>query len=183
MLLMKPVHMEPANWNNIVESIDSEFGEGVTKSLAGNMLPVSIERNKNKSVYLIPNEWRGMTEIDFGDYDVQSLGIWLGDETEKGFRISLGVLERIADITRNILIVTEHGGEVFTYGRSVLKESTVEVGKGLERGQKVVVKLESGEVLGLAVLTVSSSMVNRLKNNDLIGKNLVDIGWYIRKMG
>ena len=53
----------------------------------------------------------------------------------------------------------------------------------LKRGQRVLVLNKDRECLGIASLSIDASILNRLSKEKLVGKNLVDIGWFIRRLG
>ena len=96
------------------------------------------------------------------------------------FRLSLQILDALAKVTDRILKVSRQGAESFTYSRSILKESVIKLGTHLKRDQRVIVVNKDGEVLGLAALSVDGNKLKRLAKDRLVGKNLVDIGAYLR---
>ncbi len=175
--------VEPVIWDEIKSQIDGDFGEGVTQRIVGNMAPVFLMRGETKSFYLIPADWMQYLEIEATDFNISSLGIWLGDMSNGRFRLSIAIIDKIAQYTERELVVSRKAAEAFTYGRSILRESVVSVSKGLKRRQRVVVKDEQGNPIGLAALSVDASRIDRLGPEKLVAKNLVDIGWYIRRLG
>lgn len=172
---------EPAEWRNIKHQIDRDFGKGTAEKLRKNLLLVKLYHNSKQSYYLISPQWKGLVETDWNLYKPEFGGIWLGDMHEKEFRIGLHVLDDISEITQSKVIVSEVGAESFTYGRSILKESVITIGVGLERGQKVIILSNMGDSLGFAQLTIDSSRIDLLSDESLVAKNLADIGWYLRK--
>lgn len=172
--------VDSVEWSKIRRIIDNEFGPGVTQGLRGELAPVVIRSDQSDSYYLIPIEWLKQLEIQLQDFEIKSIGIWLGDRTRGHFRVGLPVIEKLGRLTRNKIIVLRRGAESFTYGRSILKESLVKMPRGLKRGQKVVVYSETGDCLGLASLTVDYDRIGKLQPDSLVAKNLTDIGQYIR---
>ena len=85
--------------------------------------------------------------------------------------------------TESFIIVSRQGAEAFTYGRSILRESVLELNTSIVRGQRVLVLNEDKECLGIAALSVDAAKLNRLGADRLVAKNLVDIGWFIRRLG
>jgi ribosome biogenesis protein Nip4 len=168
------------DWQMVTQVIDEEFGRGVTKSLTGNLMPVSTKRKRGISYYLVPADWMTFLQSKFEGFEPAHIGQRFGDMVEGRFRFSLSMLDSLKDVTANRIIVTGKGAEAFTYGRSILKESTVEVSPNLVRGQRVIVMNTHGDSLGLASLTMDSERVDRLAPDRLVAKNLADIGWYIR---
>jgi ribosome biogenesis protein Nip4 len=175
--------VDPSEWDVISGQIDYDFGEGVTKKLLGKRVPVRMERNKKKSYYLIPSEWTQFLEIEPSGFDMKSLGVWLGELVNDQFRLSIAVIETLAEITESKILVAEIGAQSFTYGRSIIRESVIDIPQDLVRGQRVVVLDNLGRCIGLASLTVDAMMIQRLAKDRLVAKNIVDIGWYIRRLG
>ena len=180
---MKPEYVDLVQWDKVRNQIDSDFGAGVTKRLLGTLVPVSLPRAKGISFYLVPSGWLQILDRDFKPFTPLSLGMWLGDFVDGMFRLSLPALERVQEYTSNRLIVSRRGAESFTYGRSILKESVIKIEPSLLRGQRVFILNESSECLGLAALSVDAYKIGRLAKDRLVAKNLVDIGWYIRRLG
>ncbi len=179
---MDPELVDPIVWKSIVKNIDRGFGEGTMKALLGKLIPVVMEHNETKSFYLVPSAWAEIVREGFTNFDIRLLGTWLGDLSRDKLRLSLPILEQISNLTENFMIVSKHGAELFTYGRSILKEGVVSLKPSLKRGQRVIVKDQKGNVLGLALLAVDGFMRTRIGKEKLVAKNLVDIGWYIRRM-
>ncbi|MFX1483247.1 MAG: PUA domain-containing protein [Promethearchaeota archaeon] len=176
--------VDPVEWTSVVQQIDDEFGEGVTKSLLGDCVPVASVKGNTKAFFIMPKEWISVLTNDEGpELDIQFIGKELGSLAKGRFRISLHALSELSKLTKNYIIVTNHGAEAFTYGRSILKESVIELNHGLKRGQRVVVMTEDRECLGIASLSVDAARVSKLGNEKLVAKNLVDIGWFIRRLG
>ena len=111
------------------------------------------------------------------------VGKQLGVMTKDRFRLSLQILPDLAQHTAKILTVSKQGAESFTYGRSILKESVIYLDFNLQRNQRVLVMDKDFHCLGIASLALDANRLGRLKPDDLVGKNLVDIGWFIRRLG
>ena len=99
------------------------------------------------------------------------------------FRLSLQILPDLVKLTTKVLIVSKQGAESFTYGRSILKQSVLYMDFNLKRGQRVLVMDEDHLCLGIAALSMDANRLGRLGKDKLVGKNLVDIGWFIRRLG
>lgn len=180
---MKVEFIDPVQWQGVQNQIDTDFGEGITQRMLENLAPAILEHGKTKSLYLVPFDWMSLVNQDFNDFEIRYLGLWLGDLVNNQLRLSLPILERLSALTENILIVNKRSAEAFTYGRSVLKEGVIDLNSSLERGQRVIVKDQEGHILGLASLSVDGRLVQRLANVKLVAKNLVDVGWYLRRLG
>ncbi|GAH32040.1 unnamed protein product, partial [marine sediment metagenome] len=46
--------VDPVEWTIIREAIDEDFGQGVTKELSKNLMPVVIRREKDSVYFLVP---------------------------------------------------------------------------------------------------------------------------------
>ncbi len=180
---MKPELVEPGFWQRIQGMIDADFGEGATRKIMGDLVPVVIPTKKTQSLYLVPGKWVAALLNGFQDFEVAYLGLWLGDFADDRFRPSLPILEKLSELTDRILVVHQKAAEAFTYGRSILREGVASLSPSLKRGQRVIVKDREGHVIGLAALSVDGQTYTKLAREKLVAKNLVDIGWYVRKMG
>ncbi|MFW9958928.1 MAG: PUA domain-containing protein [Candidatus Odinarchaeota archaeon] len=181
---MKLQLLDTIEWANISQSIDTEFGEGISKKLLGDLTPIAITERDIRTIYLIPLSWMSVVleEVPAG-FDFHLVGKQLGVMTKDRFRLSLQILPDMLKLTTKVLIVSRRGAEAFTYGRSILKESIVWYDPELKRGQRVLVVNEDNDCLGIAALSTDAERINRLSQDSLVGKNLVDIGWFIRRLG
>ncbi|TFG30189.1 hypothetical protein EU527_14825 [Candidatus Thorarchaeota archaeon] len=181
---MKPELLDPVEWKSITESIDGEFGEGVTSKLLGERTPIALVGEDLRYIYLIPVSWVSiLLEGTPEGYEYQLIGKQLGVMSKDRFRLSLQILQDLVKLTAKKIIVSKKAAEAFTYGRSILKESVVRIDDNLRRGQRVLVLNENHECLGIAALSIDSEKFDRLSGDKLVGKNLVDIGWFIRRLG
>ncbi len=180
---MKIDLVDPIAWESLIEQIDTEFGVGVTKRVLGNRAPVIVSKESSQTLYAIPTEWVSKLMETADSLDIQFMGKELGSLEKGRFRLSLQILAEVAEGTSNFIIVSKQGAEAFTYGRSIIKESVLELNLSLMRGQRVLVLNEDKECLGIASLSVDASKLTRLGPEKLVAKNLVDIGWFIRRLG
>lgn len=181
---MKLQLLDPIEWTGITQSIDDEFGEEVSKALLGDLTPIALTDRGIRTIYLIPVTWMSVVleEVPAG-FDFHLVGKQLGVMTKDRFRLSLQILPELLKLTTKVLVVSHKGAEAFTYGRSILKESIVWCDSELKRGQRVLVVNEENDCLGIAALSTDAGRINRLSRDSLVGKNLVDIGWFIRRLG
>jgi ribosome biogenesis protein Nip4 len=175
--------VDPVDWNSIIEQIDIEFGEGITKSILGNLVPVTMSKGTTRIFYAIPTEWMTSITEHSENLDIQFIGKELGSIDKGRFRLSLQIINELSSLTDSFIIVSRQGAEAFTYGRSIIRQSVLELNKSLVRGQRVLVLNENRECLGIAALSVDAPKLNRLGADKLVAKNLVDVGWFIRRLG
>jgi ribosome biogenesis protein Nip4 len=174
---------EPDDWSRIVQQIDSSFGQGVAEKLCGSRVPVVLRTDSTASFYLVPKEWPDRVLVESEGFDPFMLGTWLGDIVRGEFRPALSILHHMVSLTDRRILISRHAAEAFTYGRSILKESVLKIEPGLQRGQQVLVMNTDGECLGLAELSVNPVKLQALSAHELVAKNLMDIGWYLRRFG
>jgi ribosome biogenesis protein Nip4 len=181
---MNPQLLDPIEWTAIMQSIDTEFGEGISKILLADLTPIAMIDRDIRTIYLIPKTWMSiiLEEVPIG-FGFHLVGKQLGAMAKKRFRLSLQILPELVKLTTKVLIVSSKGAEAFTYGRSIIKESIVWYDPELKRGQRVLVVNEEHDCLGIAELSVDATRISRLSQDSLVGKNLVDIGWFIRRLG
>jgi len=176
--------VDPIEWTSLIEQIDDEFGEGVTKGLLGDRVPVVLSSGRTKTFFLIPTEWMSHATEEEGErLDIQFIGMELGSIAKGRLRLSLQILNELKELTDKYILVTRHAAEAFTYGRSILKASVVELNPELKRRQRVLVLNKDHECIGIASLFIDANKLNGLGKNGLVAKNLVDIGWFIRRLG
>ena len=175
--------MDPVEWNSIVRQVDIEFGAGTTKRLLGNRVPVTLTQEGNRIFYAIPTDWMSKLMESVENLNVQFIGKELGSIVKGRFRLSLQILDEMVEITESLIIVSQQGAEAFTYGRSIIRESVLELNQTLVRGQRVLVLNQNRECVGIAVLSVDAAKLHRLGADKLVAKNLVDVGWFIRRLG
>jgi ribosome biogenesis protein Nip4 len=181
---MKLQLLDPIEWAAISQSIDTEFGDGISKTLLGDLTPIVMSDRDIRTIYLIPKTWTSiiLEEVPAG-FDFFLVGKQLGVMSKERFRLSLQILPELVRLTTKVLIVSRKGAEAFTYGRSIIKESIVWYDLELKRGQRVLVVNENHDCLGIAALSVDAARISLLSKDSLVGKNLVDIGWFIRRLG
>ena len=180
---MKIELVDPVDWTSIIEQIDIEFGTGVTKRILGDLVPVVMSKGTTRTFYTIPTEWMTTITENSETLDIQFIGKELGSIDKGRFRLSLQIIHELAGMTESFIIVSRQGAEAFTYGRSIIRQSVVELNSSLARGQRVLVLNENRECLGIAALSVDASKLKRLGADRLVAKNLVDVGWFIRRLG
>jgi ribosome biogenesis protein Nip4 len=180
-MIAEPVEIE--QWKTIKSQLDADFGSGATKHVIGDLMPVILRRGDDESIYLVPSDWRGLTEMEPTEFEPFSLGLFFGKVLKNKFRPSLSIIDRLNEFTHSKITVSRQGAESFTYGRSIIRESVLDIPEDLKREQRVLILDEKGVCIGLAKLSVDSAKINRLAKDRLVAKNLMDIGWYIRRYG
>jgi ribosome biogenesis protein Nip4 len=78
------------------------------------------------------------------------------------------------------VVVSDEGLKPFLYGRDVLKASVTNVYPKLRRKDIAFVVGSDGYVYGVGISLVDDSTINDLGRNDVVVKNVFDVGWYLR---
>ncbi len=78
------------------------------------------------------------------------------------------------------VVVSDDGLKPFLYGRDILKTSVVKVYPKLRRNGIVFVVGSDGYVYGVGISLVDDLMIKDLRSNDVVVKNVFDVGWYLR---
>ena len=178
---MKLARAEPDECTLVKQRIDADFGQGVAEKLQNNRVLLTLKRDSDTSFYLVPEDWVEKVLVESEGFAPQMLGMWLGDMSGGKFKLALSVLHHMAALTNSRLVVSRHAAEAFTYGRSILRESIVKIEPNLQRGQQVLVLNKEEECMGLAVLSVDAGRIHSLGPQELVAKNQMDIGWYLRR--
>lgn len=101
-----------------------------------------------------------------------SIGLYLGEDTRKGFRPSPALIELLAKYSDKKIFLNEKASYLFICGRDVFGKSIIkaDVNKGL-----VLVQNEKDENLGHGRIVADINEINKV-----VVKNLLDKGSYLR---
>ncbi|MEM4637580.1 MAG: hypothetical protein QXK76_00970 [Candidatus Woesearchaeota archaeon] len=149
----------------ILKKFISQFDIGIDLN---NLKIISIGKN-----YYYAEEY--LSEISMRiKRDVFGLGLFLGSKEGKIFRPSpafIDILSKMQGSEKKKIFVNEQGERLFLYGKNILMESII-VNNNLDKGY-VFVQNKNDENLGYGVF--------QQQGKDLIVKNLLDKGYYLRK--
>ena len=104
------------------------------------------------------------------------VGLFLGELKESSFHPSLHVIHRLADAVKSAaqVIALPKGEQRFLYGRSLEPQEFQSEPLDMNQDQKVVVVNNEREGLGYGELTKTPA-------GDVVVKNRLDLGWYLRR--
>lgn len=105
--------------------------------------------------------------------DVESIGLYLGDENKKVFNPSPALIEEISKVTDKKVFVNKKAEMLFVCGRDLFSKSVL---KTNSKDGFVLVQNERDENLGYGKVVGNLS-----ENNKIFIKNLLDKGIYLRK--
>lgn len=107
--------------------------------------------------------------------DVFSLGIYLGCDAGKHFEPSpalIDIISKMPEAVKIKIFVNDKAETMFLYGRNILKESILKNPQNINEGI-VLVQNSLDENLGYGLF--------QQQGKDLVVKNLLDKGYYLRK--
>jgi ribosome biogenesis protein Nip4 len=99
----------------------------------------------------------------------EGVGLYLGEETKKGFKPSPALIDEIAKISDRKIFVNHKAEMLFLCGRDIFEKSVI---KFNTKEGIILVQNERDENLGYGNIT--------LENNKVIINNLLDKGIYLR---
>ncbi len=109
-------------------------------------------------------------------------GLKIG-EINKKFKAALPLLWIIKDYAKNKVWVNEKAEQLFLYGRDIFASSIIKIEQKLRRGDLAIILNKLDEPLGLGKMLVDAKyiLLGGINEDFVAVKNLMDMGWYIRK--
>jgi len=148
---------------------------------------INDEQTKNKFplIYLVPYEISNFLEEKLKNENINAAGIYFGFIKKGIFHLSLEGAEFFLNknIIPNqfILIVTNKGEKAILYGNPIIKKMVFNIPSDLQKKAILLVLNESRKLIALARSEIDYSNYNLLNQEDLVAKNLIDKGYYLRK--
>ena len=148
---------------------------------------INDEQTKNKFplIYLVPYEISNFLEEKLKNENINTAGIYFGFIKKGIFHLSLEGAEFFLNknIIPNqfILIVTNKGEKAILYGNPIIKKMVFNIPSDLQKKAILLVLNESRKLIALARSEINYSNYNLLNQEDLVAKNLIDKGYYLRK--
>ncbi len=115
-----------------------------------------------------------------------ALGLHLGRFRKNRFTPSLELGYIASRRTNACVIVNAEGEKNFLYGKDLLLKSIIDIKSSIRRRQIIVLLNEDGEYIGLGeALSNITKKNNRIsaKRAGFVIKNIIDLGWYLRRGG
>jgi len=107
-------------------------------------------------------------------------GIKVGEVGSRRVRFTLEGAYYLAG-KRKRVFVSERGEMLFLYGRDVFASSVKGWDDGLKEGDAVFISNKDGYILGIGRLVHDLKRIYRSSSDDIVIRNLVDRGEYLRK--
>ena len=134
-----------------------------------------------KELFITNNKVKALLDKN-PDINPYSIGLGFGEFRDNGFILSLSAASMIAKFSDRSIKVNEKAESLFLYRRNILCQSILEINNDLKIDEKVLVVNEHSDFLGIGQLKITPSRVFLEKyEQQLAIKNLMDLGWYLRK--
>lgn len=145
---------------------------------------ISIQDTKNL-IYLISNSLKESLIHFESNLTITSAGTYLGFMVKNKFFISLEGAEYFFSeklIPNQILIeVNKEGEKSILYGNPIEKKMISKIDRSLKKDSIVLILNQSSELIALGHLEVELSVLDEKNEREIIAKNLVDKGYYLRR--
>lgn len=111
-----------------------------------------------------------------------STGLGIGEIKDGEFILSLSGGEFISKYTKRKAVINDKAEQLFLYKRNILGKSVLDIDNSLNKMDKLLIFNEKEDYLGIGQLLIDKSEITSLEfSNQIVLKNIVDLGWYLRK--
>ncbi len=111
-----------------------------------------------------------------------SIGLGIGEIRNDEFLFSLSGGGFIFDYSNKKAIINIDAEQLFLYKRDIHCKSITSIKEGLLQGDKVLIANSNNDYLGLGKIVLPISEIKNPQNEDEVAiKNIIDLGWYLRK--
>lgn len=109
------------------------------------------------------------------------MGIHFGDIAKNKFKISLEGITLISDYIEEKTVLSSFGEKRVLYGRNLTKKDLGSFPAQIQKDDMSILINEDGEVLALGKYFANREEIENSEGNEIILKNIMDKGWYLRK--
>ncbi len=111
-----------------------------------------------------------------------SVGLGFGEYKKSGLLLSLGGGGILCSQTEKKAVIDEKAEQLFLFKRDILSKSILQITKDVNIGDKVIVVNTKNEFLGVGKLEqILDDIINHKDTRSIALKNIIDLGWYLRK--
>jgi len=173
------------NGEEVLKLIDDILGRDASK-LVSRLGKVMICKGIFKEAYIISDTLTEVIKVIFSKgYIPYSAGLYIGRirRSKPYFIPSINLLQLIYDELglRRAIVVSDEGLKPFLYGNDILRKSIIRCYEPLKKNDVVGIVGTDGYVYGIGLCTIEScNDLRRLRDLDLVAKNVFDVGWYLR---
>ena len=173
------------NGDEVLTLIDSMLGRDASK-LVSRLGKVMICKGIFEEAYIISDTLTKVIKVIFSKgYIPYSAGLYIGRirKSKPYFIPSINLLQLIYNELglRRAIVVSDEGLKPFLYGNDILRKSVIECYEPLSKNDVVGIVGTEGYVYGIGLCTMERcNDLKRLKDLDLVARNVFDVGWYLR---
>jgi len=165
----------------IQNAIDKLFGEKIAEKFIQNKHLI-IGEGKWKEIFLVSDKMITILEAMANKKQPYSLGMQIGElDKNKKFKLSLEAVFEIVKFTSHLIKLTAKGAQTILYGRNI---SFSQVDKicydDAKEGDYTILLDENGFPIGLGKILHDLAKMQLIRFKICI-KNIIDLGWYLRK--
>ncbi|MBY8990047.1 MAG: hypothetical protein KGD58_04760 [Candidatus Lokiarchaeota archaeon] len=143
-------------------------------------------RGLNPSIFLLSPEHPKIIEKFDKDIQITSIGLYFGFFNKESFRLSLEgaefLLNRELLIQDHILVIDIDGEKSVLYGNDIKKGNAINIPFHLRKNDFLVINNEKNEICAIAQSLINKQDLASLNPGEIIALNLVDMGYYLRKI-
>ena len=172
---------------NSLQKFSSEVLSHIKKKDYRLYIFINDEQTKSKFplIYLVSYINSNILEEKLKYENITTAGIYFGFVKKGIFYLSLEGAEFFLDENlipnQFILSVTNKGEKAILYGNPIIKRMVINIPSDLQKNTILLVLNESRKLIALARSEIYYTNYKLLKQGDLVAKNLMDKGYYLRK--
>lgn len=176
---------------NLILNLLSDFSSKIIPFFKKSNLKLCIFLNDLNSgdhyllVHLIHNRLLNNIKNFVSKLNLRSAGVYFGFIKKGNFRLSLEGADFL--YKHNLipdgrkLYINGSGEKAILYGNNIVKKMLINVPLDLRRNQLVLILNDLNEIIAIAKSEVDYETIQDLKLDEIIARNLIDKGYYLRK--
>lgn len=111
-----------------------------------------------------------------------SVGLGFGEYKKSGLLLGLGGGGIISNQTEKKAVLIDEAEQLFLFKRDIISKSISQIARNVNIGDKVIVVNTKDEFLGVGKLEqILDDIINHTEPRSIALKNIIDLGWYLRK--
>ena len=165
---------------SILSRIDRVIGEGVGRSIVGDM-EIVVASGKRTEVFLVPRTVLDVFENTQIKRSPYCLGIYIGDLVEEDFLLSIEGATLCSPHTMRKVEVSDKGEQAVLYGRNITSAQVKDYSRIIHKGEKVIVVNRLKETIAVGKALVDGDKFSSAAKEKVVAENILDRGWYLRK--
>ena len=141
--------------------------------------------NKFPSIFLVSNNLMELVNRFDSELSINSIGLYFGFIKKNQFLLSLEGAEFLYKLNaipeKHHIVVKNEGEKSILYGNHIIKKYLYKTPKLLEKNTFLLIFNESNELISIGYSQGDYDSIYNLRPKDIIAKNLIDKGYYLRK--